>query len=346
MLSKSMDNKAYFLVKNGAAKDAFDLREVNLPTLAADQLEIKVSAFGLNYADVMARAGLYKECPSLPAVIGYEVVGTVMAQGDRVEGDWIGKRVVAFTRFGGYAQVVRTNFRAVADIGDYPTGKALCLATQYVTAYYMTHVLLHVRPKEWVLVHAAAGGVGIALLDLLKIIGANVIAKVGGAEKKKFLEERGLTHVVDYKAKNYVLFTKSILDGEKLGASFNPVGGSTFKKDFSLIGAGGRLVLFGASEMSGKKWGFFSMLNFARKMGVLMPISLVMTAKSLLGVNMLKIADEHPEVLQYCLKNVVDLAKDGKVQPHVGEEFSHENLAHAHELLAAGKSMGKVVVYW
>ena len=341
-----MDSKGFYLVKNGSANKAFELRDIHFPPIAKDELEIKVSAFGLNYADVMARNRLYRECPPLPAIIGYEVVGEVVAQGKEVSENWVGKRVVAFTRFGGYAQKVRTNFKAAAEIGDYPTGKALCLATQYVTAYYMARVLLNIRPNERVLVHAAAGGVGIALIDLLKNSGAIVIAKVGGSDKQKFLKERGVEHVVNYKDSDYQQTTKNILGANKLDVSFNPFGGSTFKKDLSMMGAGGRLVLFGASEMSGKKWGFLSMLNFARKMGLLMPISLVMSSKSLLGVNMLKIADEQPDVLQYCLREVVALARAGSVQPYVGKEFKHEQLAEAHELLASGKSKGKIAVFW
>lgn len=341
-----MDGKGYYLVKNGAAIEAFELRAIDFPPIAADQLEISVTAFGLNYADVMARAGLYRECPPLPTIIGYEVVGEVVAQGKGVKNNWIGKRVVAFTRFGGYAQTVRTNEMAVVEIGDYPAGKALCLATQYVTAYYMARVLLNIRSTDRVLIHAAAGGVGLALIDLLQINHSNIIAKVGGNEKKEFLLNRGVANVVDYKNTDYQMAVKEILGDNNLDVSFNPFGGSTFKKDLSLLGPGGRLVLFGASEMSGKKWGFLSMLNFARKMGLLMPVSLVMTSKSLLGVNMLKIADDLPETLQYCLQEIVDLARERKINPHVGQEFLHQQLAEAHDWLASGKSMGKVAVFW
>ncbi|MCC5923678.1 MAG: zinc-binding dehydrogenase [Crocinitomicaceae bacterium] len=338
--------KGYYLVKNGSAKSAFELRDVVFPSIAADQLEIKVTAFGLNYADVMARAGLYKECPPLPTILGYEVVGEVIAQGNDVQENWIGKRVVAFTRFGGYAQKVRTNYKAAVEIGEYPAGQALCLATQYVTAYYMAKVLLNIRPDDRVLVHAAAGGVGVALIDILQMANVKIIAKVGGRAKKSFLQNRGVKDIVNYKEEDYQLAVKRMLGKDKLDISFNPFGGGTFKKDFALMGAGGRLVLFGASEMSGKKWGLISMLNFARKMGLLIPISLVMSSKSLLGVNMLKIADQKPDTLQFCLNEVVALAKAGKVQPYVGQEFFHEQLADAHETLASGNSIGKIAVFW
>lgn len=341
-----MKTEAFQLVKQGDAFNSFQLAVIELHNPAEDEVQISVESFGLNYADVMARRGLYREAPPLPAVIGYEVVGTIAKTGKNVDASWFGKRVVAFTRFGGYARAVNTNILAVADISEMDAGEALCLATQYVTAYYMSRYLLNIHEGEKVLVHAAAGGVGTALIQLLKANKAYVIAKTGSCAKIDYLKGLGADFVVNYKTSDYSSAILEHIQNDRIDVSFNPVAGSTFKTDWKLTGSGGRVVLFGGSERSGKKWGILSTLNFVRKMGVIIPIGLMMRSKNVLGVNMLKVADKKPMVLHRCLNAVVALARTKEISPKVGASFSSDELAQAHHLLESGASTGKVIVTW
>lgn len=339
-----MKTQAFQLVKNGNSKEAFQFNEISLPTLADDELVIETEAFGLNYADVMARNGLYRECPPLPAVIGYEVVGVITKTGKAVNQNLMGKRVVAFCRFGGYAKHVITREFAVVEIAEMDAGEALCLATQYVTAYYMSTYLAPVYKDDKVLIHAAAGGVGTALIQLLKLKEAHIIAKTSSRSKEEYLSRQGVDHIIFHKEKPYSESIAEYLGDDRLDVSFNPVAGSTFKQDFALLGSGGRLVLFGGSERSGKKWGILSTLNFVRKMGFLIPIGLMMRSKNILGVNMLKIADNKPQVLKHCLEKVVLLAQHKKIQPQVGARFTYKELTAAHDFLESGESTGKIIV--
>jgi NADPH:quinone reductase-like Zn-dependent oxidoreductase len=338
--------QAYQLVRNGAAEQSFKLADCKLPELQSDEITIEVEAFGLNYADVMARRGLYREAPPLPAVIGYEVVGVVVAVGKDVSTELKGKRVVAFTRFGGYAKMANTRAIAASEIGDMDAGQALSLATQYVTAYYMCSYALNVHEGETALVHAAAGGVGTALIQLLKRKGVTVIAKTGSDAKVAYLKALGADYIINYNTSDYEQQLKDLLGDKRIDISFNPVAGATFKKDFRLIGSGGKVILFGGSERSGKKWGILSTLNFVWKMGLVIPIGLMMRSKAVMGVNMLKVADYQPHVLSTCLKELVKLAKSGEINPKVGATFSAIDLAKAHALLESGKSTGKIIVKW
>jgi len=341
-----MKTTAIQLVKNGDAHQAFEEREITLPSLEDDEVRIEVESFGLNYADVMARNGLYREAPPLPCVIGYEVVGKVVEIGNDTPKELMGKRVVAFTRFGGYSKHVNTKHIAVAVIGEYDGGKALCLATQYVTAFYMSHVATTVQKGDNVLVHAAAGGVGTALIQLLKGKGVTIFAKTGSDSKKKYLEDQGVDHIINYNKHDYADQIQRILKRKRIDISFNPVAGSTFKKDWKLLGNGGSLLLFGGSERSGKKWGILSTLNFVRKMGIIIPITLMMRSKSVIGVNMLKIGDHKPFTMEYCLKSVVEKALNNEIHPRVGASYSADKIADAHAFLESGKSTGKVIVNW
>lgn len=341
-----MQTQGFQLIKNGKSKDAFQLNTIHLKELEKDEVLIEVSAFGLNYADVMARNGLYRECPPLPTTIGYEVVGVITAVKDEKNEHLKGKKVVAFTRFGGYARHVITKSYAIAEIGDYDENKALCLATQYVTAYYMSHYVTNIHENENVLVHAAAGGVGTALIQMLQNKGANIIAKTGSDQKIGYLKELGVEHIVNYNKEDYAVACKKLLNGQRLDISFNPVAGSSFKKDMKLIGSGGRLILFGGSERSGKNLGFLSTLKFVWDMGIIIPIGLMMRSKNIMGINMLKIADNKPGIIGICLNACLKMAIKGEINPQIGKIYDHTNLVDAHDFLESGKSTGKIIVRW
>ena len=339
-----MKSEGYFLVKKGKAEKAFEIRSFDLPELKADEVLIEVEAFGLNYADVMARLGLYRDAPPFPALIGYEVVGRVIEVKDYAHAKWIGKRVLAFTRFGGYAKHAITQVDACVEVGCQDVAELLALCTQGVTAYYMASYLAPIRNGDVVLVHAAAGGVGSILIQLIKEQGGRAIAKVGGDDKMEFTRKLGAELAVNYRKDDY----QKCIEREigKIDVSFNPVGGSTYKKDLALLQAGGRIFLFGGSELGKGKWGVFSALNFVRKMGLIIPVGLMMRSRNVLGVNMLRIADEKPAVLKVCLEGVVKLYGEGKIQILEKQTFVAGEIAQAHALLESGNSKGKLAIKW
>lgn len=341
-----ISTEAIVLIKNGAANESFERRTISIDGPKENEVVIESEAFGLNYADVMARRGLYREAPPLPCVVGYEVVGTITQIGSTVAKDLLGKRVVAFCRFGGYAIHVVTQDYAVVPINETPAEEAMVLCTQAVTAYYMAEYLTPIHKGENVLIHAAAGGVGTVLIQLAKRKGATVFAKIGDDKKRDLVLKLGADHVVNYATSDYKVQLEKLLNGDRLDVSFNPVAGSTYKKDMCLLGSGGRIVLFGGSELSSGKWGIFSKLNFVRKMGLILPIGLMMRSKNVLGVNMLKIADNRPMVLAECLNEVVKLYMNGELKPQVGGVFPIDQVADAHAALENGKTTGKLTVKW
>lgn len=341
-----MTTEGYFLTVNGSADKAFELRSFELDSLTSGQVTIETEAFGLNFADVVARRGLYRDAPPMPFVLGYEVVGRIIDVADGGDNSLVGKRVLAFCRFGGYAKHVITTEDACVVVEQEPAEELLALSTQGVTAYYMASYLTPVRQDDIVLIHAAAGGVGSIMIQLAKLAGAEVIAKVGRSEKEPFVRNIGADHVVNYNESDYIEQVKAKLSGRKLDVSYNPVAGSTYKKDLSVMGAGARMILFGGSELGEAKFGIFSKLNFVRKMGVLIPVGLMMNSISILGVNMLKIADEKPMVLKACLHAIVELYQKGKLKTFVGGKYVHTELANAHSFLESGRSTGKIAVFW
>lgn len=341
-----METEAIVLCKIGTSSEAFEKRIVQLPELPSDEVLIESEAFGLNYADVMARHGLYKEAPPLPCVLGYELVGIVKQVGIECPPDWIGKRVLAFSRFGAYAKQVQTKVNAIVAIDDIPAEIAMSLSTQGVTAFYMSDRVSPIRKNEHVLIHAAAGGVGSLLIQLAKRNGAIVYAKIGSEEKRELALNLGADYVINYKATDYEVELKRLLGKNLLSASFNPIAGDTIKKDMQFLGPNGRLFIFGGSQMVGGKFGIFSKLKFLFDMGIVLPIALMMRSKSLIGVNMLKIADAHPDIITTCLKEVTELYRKNELTTHIGGVYQIDQFNEAHDLLESGKSMGKITVRW
>jgi len=339
--------KAVYLKKFGTPDEAFEIRETAKPEPKPVQLLIKVQSFGLNFADVLARKGLYPETPDRPCIIGYEVVGTVEKQGSEVPGNMVGKRVVAMTRFGGYAEFVATDYRAAAVLpADYPAEKAVALATQYTTAYVCAQESMNLYPGDRVLVHAGAGGVGIALIQMTLAKGCEVFATAGSQEKVDFLRKLGVQHPVNYRKEDYGEAIRKILGPNRLDATFNSLAGKSVPKDMKLLGSGGKLVIFGAASRVGKSGGIFSSLAMLLQTGFVSPISLIMRSKSVIGINILKLSDYKPQLVAACLKEVVKLAEAGKLNPVVGGHYSIDRLNEAHSALENRGTIGKLSVSW
>ncbi|MBX2983802.1 MAG: zinc-binding dehydrogenase [Flavobacteriales bacterium] len=337
--------KAWQLTAHGEPSKVLALLEVPDPVPKPGEVLIRSEGFGLNYADVMAVKGLYRDAPPPPSVIGYEIVGRVEQCGDGVPAELMGKRVLAMTRFGGYAELACTDHRAVAEIPDSKAlGAALAMATQGATAWYMAMMVAPVQHGDRVLVHSAAGGVGQLLTQIALKQGAEVFAVAHGAEKMAYLDQLGAQHVMDRKAGDYAVDLTKSLGKARLDASFNAVGGTTFKKDLKLLGSGGKLVLFGGAERGAG--GAFGTLRFVWNMGLVIPIFLMMQSKSLIGVNMLRLSEHKPLLVSACMQAALGALRDGWLQPKVHPLFSADQLPEAVQLLGSGKSIGKVAVKW
>src|SRR6185369_11388842 len=320
--------QAVVLVRHGAARDAFELREAPTPEPAAGQVRVAVEAFGLNYADVSARQGLYQDAPPMPSVIGYEVVGRVDALGPGVAGFSTGQRVTALTRFGGYATHALTDARAVAPIAeDMDVGVAAALPTQGCTAYYMAEEMVRLHPGDHVLVHAAAGGVGTLLVQLCKRRGCVVYGTAGSDDKLGLLRELGVDHAINYRSSDFADEVRKIRGAPGLDVIFDSIGGATTRRGMALLGAGGRMVGFGAADHTPGPLQPLRSLRFALSFGLPHPVLLLMRSRSFIGVNMLRIADGRPLVLQRCLRAMVDLALSGELRAIVGGRFPAEQLA-------------------
>ena len=334
--------KAIHLVKYGPAKQAFKQVEVDIPVLKTkDDVLIKVHAFGLNFADIMARKGLYRATPPLPAILGYEIIGEVINVHDKSHDYLVGKRVLALTRFGGYAEYVKSNIFSVKEIpSSISDGQALALATQYCTAFLAMESCPNLKKSDTILVHSASGGVGTAITQLAKLKELKVLGLTRSPEKVEYLKNNGVDIPIVTSNEDY----HSKIKTKKIQASFNSVGGDTLKKDIKLLDVGGQIVFFGISDRINQKKGLFFTLLQLFKIGKIHPAKLLLNSQSIKGLNLLVLADKNPQQLNNALEELISLMLEDKINPKANHEFDFNEIATAHQGVEEGKFTGKVFV--
>ncbi len=321
-----------------------EVREAEDPEAGDGEVRIRVAAAGINFADIVARIGLYPDAPKLPAVVGYEVSGTVDQVGGGVEGLAEGDRVVALTRFGGYSDVVCVPTGQVAKIADgLSFESAAALPVNYLTAWLMLVWLGNVREGERVLVHAVAGGVGQAALQICRHFGAEVLG-TASASKHPRLKELGVAHPIDYRSQDFEAEVKRITEGAGVDVVLDAVGGKSFTKSYRCLAPLGRLFVFGASSVvSGTKRSIWNAFRQMMRMPRFKPLDLMDKNRGVFGVNLGHLW-EQGEKLQAMLVEIVDLAEQGRLEPVVDRSFSFEDAPYAHAYIQERRNFGKVLL--
>ena len=338
--------QAALLVKKGNADKAFEIREVPVPQVSDYYILIKVEALGLNYADIMARQGQYKDAPPMPAILGYDVCGTVVAVGKKVTLHQLGDRVAALTRFGGYAQYAATEERAAVKIDtNMDICAALAMTTQAATAWYCSHEACSIYKNDKVLITAAAGGVGSLLVQLAALQGAKVYGIVSSKEKEKLVVSLGAQAAFNRSEGDVFAQFQAVAGKKALDVMLDSAGGSYVKKGIKNLAPGGRMVSYGGSQGSHAK-NIFQLIPFALSFGFYHPVQFLMQSQSLIGVNILRIADNKPDLLRQCLLQPMELYRQGKLKPLPGKAYPIGKLAEAQQALEDGAVPGKIAVSW
>jgi NADPH:quinone reductase-like Zn-dependent oxidoreductase len=328
------------------APEVLKVEERPDPQPGPGEVRVAVKAAGVNFADLLARMGMYEDAPKAPCVVGYEFAGDVESVGEGVTDYAPGQRVLGGCRFGGYAELVVTGQGEVLPLPDdwsYEEGAALCV--HYVTAYAGLVRYGSLRAGEKVLLHAAAGGVGIAATQIAKIVGAGEVYGTASASKHEAVRGFGVDHPIDYTKQDFRREVRRV-SGEQqpLDLVMDAIGGSSFRKSWSLLGAGGRLVCFGASSvMSGERRSLRTVARSVATTPVFHPFSMMRSSRAVIGLNMLKLWDAKGSFDEY-LGPLREWIEDGQLRPVVAEAFPLDRGADAHRYLGERRNVGKVVL--
>jgi NADPH:quinone reductase-like Zn-dependent oxidoreductase len=323
--------------------DVLKVRERNRFAAGPGEVSIQVKAAGINFADIMARQGLYPDAPRLPCVVGYEVSGVVDSVGKGVTRVKPGNRVMALTRFGGYSEQVSAPEIQVVPIPEsIGFEEAASLPVAFCTAFQLVQ-MGGLRPHESILIHNVGGSVGLALLDIARHIGA-ITYGTASAGKHSFLRERGLDHAIDYRKEDWTKVLKELTGGKGVELITDPLGGNESRKSYKALRATGRLGMFGMSTatesgLSGK----LRLLATAMKIPLFHPIGLMSVNKGVFGVNMGHMWHE-PEKVLVNLEATLAGYSAGWVRLALDRSFSFEDAGAAHEYIEARKNRGKVVL--
>jgi NADPH:quinone reductase-like Zn-dependent oxidoreductase len=314
------------------------------PQPQTGQVLIRVKAAGLNFADILARQGLYPDGPPKPCVMGYEVSGIVEAVGDSVDQNLIGKAVIAMTRFGGQAELVAVSAAQVFAKPDELTfEQAAAIPVNYLTAWALLVTMGGLKPDEAVLIHNAGGGVGLAALDIAKHIGARPFG-TASTGKHEFLRARGLDHPIDYRNQDWLPVLKELTNGRGVELVIDPLGGPSWKKSYQALRTTGRMGVFGISvaSASGIK-GKIRALKAVLFMPRFNPIGLMNRNKGVFGLNLGHMWGEGEKVAGWTSEIMRGVA-EGWIKPHVDRAFPFDQIADAHTYIESRKNIGKIVL--
>lgn len=335
--------KQIFITGHGGP-EKLQLRESPDPTSGKGEIRIRVKASGVNFADILARQGLYPDAPKIPCVVGYEVSGVVDAVGAGAEAAWTGREALALTRFGGYSDVVVVPMRQVFEKpGSLSHEQAAAIPVNYLTAWQLLVVMGALKPRETVLIHNAGGGVGLAAIDIARHVGATIFGTASSI-KHPFLKERGLHAAVDYRTKDWTVELDQLTQRKGVALITDPIGGSHWRKSYKALRSTGRLGMFGVSTATTSKlFGPLRMLPVALGMPLFHPITLLNSNKSVFGVNLGHMWHEGEMVANW-MQVLLQGVAEGWVRPHVDKTFPLARAGEAHAYIEERKNIGKVVL--
>ncbi|HEU5132782.1 MAG TPA: zinc-binding dehydrogenase, partial [Pyrinomonadaceae bacterium] len=299
--------------------DVLKVQEKPDPTPRDDEVVIRVRAAGLNFADILARQGLYPDGPPKPCVMGYEVSGVVEAVGKDVNSSFTGKSVVAMTRFGGQSEMIAVKATQMFEKPEKLTfEQAAAIPVNYLTAYALLVVMGSLHEGELILIHNAGGGVGLAALDIAKKIGA-VTYGTASPGKHKFLTDRGLDHPIDYRKQDWQPQLMQLTNGRGVDLIIDPIGGAHFKKSYEALRHTGRLGMFGVSSGSANGLsGKLKMLKAAIQMPRFHPLGLFNKNRGVFGLNLGHMWHE-PEKVALWMRDILRGVDEEWIRPHVDQ---------------------------
>ncbi len=335
------------VVSRSGGPDVLVVRDRPPSPLGAGQVRVRVAYSGVNFADLAARAGVYGPAPKPPFAPGFEVSG-VVAEADPATGFSPGDRVLAVSRFGGYTSELVTEAVRVRKIpADMQLDEAAALPAQYLTAWHALTELCRVRKGESVLIHAAAGGVGTAAVQICRELGLDSYGTASTREKIAYATSQGLRHGIVASEEDFVSATKRLTGGRGVDVVLDANGGSSFAKSFDCLAPGGKLVVFGAAQAmprslkalgdlpktalalaQQKKWGAFELIE---------------KNASVMGLQILLLWDQ-VELLGKELDSLLFLCSTGRIRPVVDRIFPLAEAAEAHRYLHARRTKGKVLL--
>ena len=336
-----MKRKVYRINKAGSLNN-LKLIEEELNDPSESEVTVEVKAIGLNFADLFAIQGLYSATPKESFIPGLEYSGIIVKKGKEVKDFSIGDKIFGAIRFGAYTTHLNIDQKYILHLPDkYSFEEGAAMLVQPLTAYYSLFTLGNLKPGHTVLVHSAAGGVGIYANRIAKLSGAYTIGTIGNNSKKDFLLNEGYDDVI-VRGNNFKEHLNKALNGRELNLVLESIGGKIFKVSFDSLSPSGRIIIYGGAQFMspGSRPNYLKLLFQYLTRPKVDPLSLSDRNRSVMGFNLIYLWD-HPEELKEMLDKII---KMGLKKPYIGNVFTFNRLIDALKTFQTGKTIGKVVV--
>lgn len=319
------------------------VEEIPDPVAKPGEVLLSVRAAGVNFADVLARQGLYPDAPRRPFIPGFESSGEVLALGEGVNGFQVGQRVLAFHTSGGYAEKVAAPVGNVLAIPDSLGAQtAVVLPLNYGTAYVALYRTGPLEPGMRVFLHAAAGGVGLAVVDLARRAGLEVVGAASSHFKRERLQAEGVKHVVDSRRARVDRVAKALY-GKDGGFDIviDSVGGRSIAEGIRALKPGGRLVSCGVARLS--RGGILGALRLFLTTPRINPLLMLRSSRGFYGLNLAPLLRDQANARRI-LEELLRLTASGEIHPEPGRVMPLAEAGAAHQLLERRINVGKIVL--
>ncbi|GBD88948.1 quinone oxidoreductase 1 [bacterium BMS3Abin03] len=336
-----MKRNSYKINKAGSLGN-LKLVEEELPEPSTNEVTVEVKAIGFNFADLFAIQGLYSATPKGSFIPGLEYSGMIIKKGKDVTGFELNEKVMGVIKFGAYTTHLNIDYSYIQKLpGDWSFEEGAAFIVQSLTAYYALVEMGSIKDNYTVLIHSAAGGVGIYANRIAKKFNAYTIGTVGNSSKIDFLKKEGYNDVI-VRDKYFKEKLKKTLNGKDLNIVLECIGGEIFKDSFDLLSPNGRIMIYGGAQFMShsSRPNYLKLLYQYLTRPKIDPLSLSDTNRSVMGFNLIYLWDK-PEEMERMLTNILGL---NLKTPYVGSTFPFEKLTDGLKLFQSGKTIGKVVV--
>jgi NADPH:quinone reductase-like Zn-dependent oxidoreductase len=332
-------------IRKHGGPDVLEVRTGEDPEPGPGQVRVNAHAVGLNFAEISARQGLYPDAPKPPCVVGYEGAGVIDGLGEGVSGWAKGERVLFMSHFGGHSSSVCVPVDQIFRMPDSMSfHEGAALPVNYLTAYHMLFVVRRLQSGDTVLIHAAAGGVGTAVLQLCRTVPGVTTIGTASQSKHDYARSHGAQHVIDYRTTDYVAEVQKLTDGQGVDLVLDALGGPDWRRGYTILKPAGLLIAFGlANASAGGKRSLVRAVGQIVRQPLFNCMTLMNDNRGVSGTNMGHLFG-HVALMTREMEAIVALYAAGKIKPHIGGVFPFSQVKEAHAQLEYGRNVGKIVL--
>ncbi len=333
--------RAYEFRKSGKP-EVLKLKELDEPVPTKNEVKVKIECIGINYAEILSRKGMYGWAPKKPYTPGMEAYGEVVEVGEEVQDRNVGDKVVIGKQYGSYAEFICVEQHLCFDaIESFTPEENAAYLVNFMTAWVALKKMCRLAAGERVLIHAAAGGVGTAAIQIGKALGCTVYGTASKQEKLELIENLGADKAINYSTQDF--YEEIIADGGKVDCVLEVVGGEVFKKSLKLLKPFGSLAVIGFASINFKKWNPISWWRTWKDAPKVKILSMMKRSQGIFASHIGYLTN-NTEVTSVISEELRSFTEAHGLKPVVGKVFDFEELPEAHRYMESRASVGKIVV--